>query len=169
MELAGQLPGLVLARVMETYSRMDIRPVTWMVIAAMACCGTASGAGRQPDYDLERVRREGTEEFARAVARLEARREELVRLRSEYQTDCVGRRTRVPSSRGRRSPYLDDEMVDNTQLPACRSLSRRIESRSNTLHKALTEAEEQARRAGVYPGTMREILRVHGFDRLKRR
>ena len=156
---------------METDDCMGIRMVLWMLVAVMACCCGAKLVGRQgaDSLDLERLRREGTKEFARAVAKLEGRREELVRLRGEYQADCVGRRTRVPSSNRRRSPYLDDEMVDNTQLPACRSLARRIERRAHTLQSALAEAEERARRAGVYPGAMREVLRMHGFDRLTRR
>ena len=48
--------------------------------------------------------------------------------------------------------------------PECLNLRGEIQGLRTTVRHGITEAEERARRAGVYPGVLRDIRRAHGMD-----
>lgn len=119
------------------------------------------------ESDTERARREGADTFERAVSRLADQREDVIKLQARYDVECVGTYVPIVTVFGVGWPYAEGYLIEKSELPECRALQERVDGRAEALRRALADAEEQARRAGVYPGTLRDIKRAYGLDGIR--
>lgn len=128
---------------------------------------STAGEGADFESDTERARREGAEAFERATSGLARQRDEVVHLQARYDVECVGTYVLVVTIPGVGWPYPGEYLIEKSELPECMALRERVDGRAEAIRRALADAEEQARRAGVYPGTVRDIKRAHGLDAVR--
>ena len=119
------------------------------------------------ESDTERARREGADAFERVAGTLARQRENVTELQARYDVECVGTYVPLVTIPGVGWPYPVDYVIEKSELPECRALQERADGRFEALRRALADAEEQARRAGVYPGTLRDIKRAYGLDGIR--
>ena len=116
------------------------------------------------ESDLDRERREGAERLEREVARLAPLRDRAARAAAGYAAECEGQY--VPVLGGSPNWPYPGGVIAKADLPECRALSERAAADREQLRQRLDTAQEGARRSGVYPGTIRDILARHGFGSL---
>ncbi len=105
---------------------------------------------------------------AEGVRILEARMVELDALAREYED--AGSHFRSSCSGAfdiDHRPGSQQKNINNGELGRmgkCLSFQREVEGRKADLDQAVNKAKESARRAGVYPGTVRKLLRTHRLE-----
>ncbi len=80
-------------------------------------------------------------------------------LNARYRGACVGQYL-APAGSSWPYPWL----VEKAELPECQSLRAEIERQIAEARARLAAIEETARRAGILPGELRELLRRHGLE-----
>lgn len=90
----------------------------------------------------EASREGGEREFKARVAAIAREAQRVAGLAEVYRDRCAAAESR----------------------PECLNLRGEIQGLRTTVRHGITEAEERARRAGVYPGVLRDIRRAHGMD-----
>jgi len=106
------------------------------------------------------------------VQRLEAHAQSLARPAAQFVAMVEQFRDRCVSElvvgMGARNAAWQDAAAwidrDAAVSPDCLGFRERIRSLRADIGAALDTAEEDARRAGVYPGEVRDVLRRHGLD-----
>lgn len=119
------------------------------------------------ESDTDRARREGADAFERTARRLALQREGVIELQARYDSECVGTYVPIVTAPGVGWPYPVDYVIEKSELPECKALQQRVDDWSESLRRTLADAEEQARRTGVYPGTVRDIKRAYGLDAVR--
>lgn len=116
---------------------------------------------RLSDADLMRI--EGEQALDRAFAALADDVDAIAAREREYELSCVGQYVPVLGCWGLAYDYC---VVEKTQLPECLDKVSGIEQLQSSVRSGIAEAEERARRAGVYPGVMRDLRARYGLGRL---
>jgi hypothetical protein len=126
--------------------------------------GAPSLPGSQrSDSDLRRE--EATRRFDNAVRALVSTMKNLQMTLDTLESQCVGRRSAGGSLAQTWSPPWTGPMMSNESgRRQCAQWARDVSSRVEDIKRRMAEAEEDARRAAVYPGTLREIRRKYGME-----
>lgn len=105
---------------------------------------------------------------AEGVRILEARMVELDALAREFEDASNSFRTSCSGTFNiDHRPGAQQNNINNGELNRmgkCLSFQHEVEERKNDLDQAVSEAKETARRASVYPGTVRKMLRLHRLE-----
>jgi hypothetical protein len=80
-------------------------------------------------------------------------------LNARYRGACVGQYLSPVGS-----PWSYPWLIEKAELPECQSLRAEIERQIAEARARLGAIEETARRAGILPGELRELLRRHGLE-----
>jgi len=107
--------------------------------------------------------------FDRRLEATSAMRAGIVDDWRKYERACRGT---VTTGRGIGVAFVRSELVwfvqrlqiDNETTPECRMLATGMKTRSRHVARELDQIDEDARRSGIYPGVMRDLKRVHGFE-----
>ena len=115
------------------------------------------------DTDLARER--GIEQFEAAVRTLAQAADSIDLQWRRYRAACAGKHT-YGTSYGRDwfGVWADPVVIDNESTPECRGLMSDIVTLAVRVSAGMQGAEENARRAGVYPGSRRDIRRKYSMD-----
>jgi S1-C subfamily serine protease len=127
--------------------------------------------------DTEAMRERGRQRFEAAVQTIARQADVIDTSWQRYQAMCAMKPARhvddgrdwfgiwtaplAPSTLGTAST---SSPLDKESSPDCRSARARIVSATSPIRAAMQEAEEDARRAGVSPGTMRDVRRALAMD-----
>jgi S1-C subfamily serine protease len=110
------------------------------------------------------VRERGTQAYRAVLERAAARADELDGYWTRYASSCVSRA--VPA--GDRPWFAvyepDGVRVSGTSAYDCGEWLRALRTNAEVVRTALTDAGEEARRQGVYPGVMRDLRRQHRLE-----
>jgi S1-C subfamily serine protease len=110
------------------------------------------------------VRDEGTEAYRRAIEMIGRKAGELDAFWNQYASGCVSGALRTGDR-----PWFAVYEANGIQLGIstvadCGEWLRVVSRGANTIRTAVAQANETARRQGVYPGTMRDIRREHHLE-----
>jgi len=111
------------------------------------------------------LREQGNQEFEAAVRELAGRAREVDSLWNRYQAGCfrVGS-YQAPHGRNWFRVWGAPVDINDDSLGECRALLAEVYRMAEEIKRDMEQAEEQARRAGVYPGVRRDIRRKYGMD-----
>lgn len=128
--------------------------------------GTAAAPSRAPvfgDSQADRERERGRQLFARAMLAAAQRADQLDAEWRRFLENCL---VTVPESDGQRAWFVLRETRPTFQTADvwCASYLSRFEDAVHEFAAFMAGAHEEARRAGVYPGTLRETRRTHRLD-----
>ncbi len=112
--------------------------------------------------DLDRQR--GADVFEAAVVSLSAQADEADAIWTRYEEACRGQSTGGSVRRGRRGWIISQVFIDNETTPECLGWRSDIERLSIAVQRGLHQADENARRSGVFPGTRRQIRSRYGLN-----
>lgn len=113
----------------------------------------------------DRAREEATASFERRVRAVAEAADRLDGYWADYRASCLSGMA-VP--RGYERGWfvvLDDQSPTGSAPPACRSWTQQLVGNVGTVRQAMAEALETARRAGAFPGDLRDIQRKYRLDR----
>jgi S1-C subfamily serine protease len=117
--------------------------------------------------DADSIRERGLARFEQTVAML-ARQADVVDAQwRRYRAACAGKATYGTTTAGRDWFGLwnsDSVLLDNESLPECRALRSDIAALGRAVSAGMVQAEEQARRSGVFPGSTRAVRMKYSMD-----
>lgn len=117
--------------------------------------------------DPDSLRERGLAQFEQTVAML-ARQADVVDAQwRRYRAACAGKATYGTTASGRDWFGVwnnDVVLVDNESLPGCRALRNDIAALGGAVSAGMVQAEEQARRSGVFPGSTRAVRMKYSMD-----
>ncbi len=103
--------------------------------------------------NVDREREKGVMVFEDVIRQCSETRERIKQLQSEYNSTCLG------------TTYdAFGNVINLSSTKKCRQLITTINSLKIEIEKNLELAQYHARKSGVYPGQIREILSKYGFD-----
>jgi hypothetical protein len=118
-----------------------------------------SGSG-----DSEELRQRGEREYAEVLSRAARGSDELDAYWHRYAQACVA----SSRSSGDRPWFAvfdpDGVRINSAAAIDCRGWLTTVESHAAPIRVAVVEAAERARRAGVYPGVLRDLRRRHRLE-----
>jgi len=103
--------------------------------------------------DVDIKREQGLQAFEESIQQCWNNRERLNRLQAEYDANCLGT-----------SFDAFGNPIDNASTPQCRKLMSTINTLRSQMKKDLEQAKYRARKAGLYPGQIRDILEKYQFQ-----
>ena len=119
--------------------------------------------------------RSSMEEMQSRASALEPRVAEIGRIATRvdenfrrYRDACHEKYTTGTTSPHTATPYFDPYQpiaVSNETTPYCRKLLSDIETGANDVDQAMESLAEDARRRGVLPGHLRDLIRKYDLDR----
>jgi len=137
--------------------------------AAPANGGTAAPSMPATPGEAEELRDEGEAAYARIVAEAARRADSLDASWERFSRACLSQR---PAASGDRAWFAiwDPRFASVALSPSCGDYADQFRTAAGEVRTRMNEAEEIARRAGVYPGTRRTIraqyrLEWSGWDR----
>lgn len=117
---------------------------------------------------IPRVAQAEPDRRAEGVRILEARMVELDALAREYEDAATSFRSGCSGTFNiDHRPGAHQKNINSGELGRmgrCLSSQREVDGLKADLDQAVNEAKEIARRAGVYPGTVRKLLRTHSLE-----
>ena len=172
-DLAAQQPSLVRLAAKEaerrqavtqpskTYTNADVKPAESNpdAAAALPATPTVSRLPMKSDHDL--VRERGEDEFEQAIVALARQANDLETYRQRYSIACTGGSYAGLMFRNNRFELVS---MSNAGLPECLLLQSEIDGLSKAIRTGMEQAMEDARRADVYPGTVRDIRKKYALD-----
>ena len=125
--------------------------------------GLADAGGKS---DTDELRERGQEQFERAVQMLSRAADNVDAAWAQYRVACIGKYTVGTVTNGREwfGLYSDSVLLDNESMPECRARRDDIGRAASRIGDGMRQAEESARRAGVFPGTTRTIRAKYAMD-----
>ncbi len=103
--------------------------------------------------DVDIKREQGLQAFEESIQQCWNNRERLNRLQAEYDANCLGT-----------SFDAFGNPIDNASTPQCRKLMSTINTLQSQMKNDLEQAKYRARKAGLYPGQIRDILEKYQFQ-----
>jgi S1-C subfamily serine protease len=116
--------------------------------------------------NADSLREQGLAQFEQTVAAL-ARQADIVDAQwRRYRAACAGKATvgTVVNGRDWFGLWSDTVLLDNESLPECRALRSDIAAIGRQVSAGMVQAEEQARRHGVFPGSTRAVRTKYAMD-----
>ena len=137
------------------------------VSGALVMFADSAAAAQGSTLEVHRAR--ATALFDRRLDAASAMRAELTDDWKKYERACRGK---VTTGRGVGVVFLRSELVwfvqslqiDNETTPECRMLATGMKTRSHRVAREMEQIDEDARRRGIYPGVVRDLKRLHGFE-----
>lgn len=125
--------------------------------------GLADTGGKS---DTDELRERGQEQFDRSVQMLARAADDMDVAWKQYRAACVGKYTVGTIANGREwfGLYSDTVVLDNESMPECRARRDELTRVANRIGDGMRQAEESARRAGVFPGTTRTIRAKYAME-----
>jgi S1-C subfamily serine protease len=115
--------------------------------------------------DTDRAREGGIEQFTTVVRTLARQADEIDTGWRRYRAACAGKSSGgVGSGRDWFGVWADPVIMSSESVLECRALLNAVINLSAQINAGMQQAGENARRAGVYPGTARDIRRKHAMD-----
>jgi S1-C subfamily serine protease len=116
--------------------------------------------------ETELQRERGLEQFERTVQQLAQNADSVDAQWRRYRDACSGKYTRGSVVGGREwfGIWSDAVLIENESLPECRAWRADITRVASQISAGMSDAEERARRAGVFPGSAREIRTKYAMD-----
>jgi hypothetical protein len=103
--------------------------------------------------DVDAIREQGLLDFDQDIQQCWDKREQIAQLLAEYDANCTG-----TSFDAYGNPIV------NATTPQCRKLQALINQLRSQLARELEQARNKARKAGLYPGQIRDILEKFNFQ-----
>jgi S1-C subfamily serine protease len=147
-----------------------------MSAAPRGGCGPAADdAGRDASLDAafkgaaksdsEATRDRGVQQFEQAMRVLAHEADNIDVQWRRYVTSCtVKSPSRGSNGRDWFGIWSDATVGDDRSSPTCQHFLSDLKNVGSAIGQAVKQADERARRAGVYPGTIREIRRKYAMD-----
>jgi len=123
---------------------------------APAAAPTGALTGPSPEAEAVDQRADGEADFERVMADASRRADALDQDWDRFVTSCLPQAPRRVGDRPWFSMW-DRAFSERAVAPACGEFYRGYRQAADALRTRVLEAEETARRAGVYPGTRRQI------------
>jgi hypothetical protein len=148
--------------------RLSVSSVIMAAAAgALVVFAEAAAAAQVSTLDAHRTRAAAL--FDRRLDAASAMRTQLTDDWKKYERACRGK---VTTGRGLGVAFVRSELVwfvqslqiDNETTPECRMLATGMKTRSHHVARELDQIDEDARRRGIYPGVIRDLKRIHGFE-----
>jgi S1-C subfamily serine protease len=117
--------------------------------------------------DTDALRERGLGEFEKAVEMLARNADDIDAEWRRYRAACAGKATYGTFVNGRAWFAIWNQgtiVIDNQSLPECRALRSDIEALAERVSVGMKDAEEHARRAGVFPGAARAVRARFSMD-----
>jgi hypothetical protein len=127
---------------------------------------TLAASFNQPaTSDTEGARERGIEQFTTAVRTFARQADEIDTWWRRYRSGCAGKGSGgAGNGRDWFGVWADPVVMNNESVAECRALLGEVINLSARISAGMQQAGENARRAGVYPGTARDIRRKHAMD-----
>jgi len=168
VDSAGRVIGIATMKVAGGAESLGFAVAADHARALIETGSAALAPGRQPqaapadtlpsqDDGVEAARAGGATEFERAVAQAARRADSLDDYWEQFSKVCL---TRPARSSGDRPWFAiwERHFPTDAVAPACVADFRSFSSAADALRSGITNADEAARQAGVYPGSRRELL-----------
>jgi S1-C subfamily serine protease len=128
--------------------------------AAAAASGPVGLASLSPAVpsDADRTRQEGTGAYERALAQIGRRADALDAAWTRFRATCYDSGRLIGSFDREWLASLDAGAMPDPIRPDCGGWMTEIQREAGTIRAAVAAAEEDARRADVYPGVRRDAL-----------
>jgi S1-C subfamily serine protease len=115
--------------------------------------------------DTDLMRERGREQFETTVRTLAELADDIDAQWRRYRAGCAGQSTYAAVyGRDWFGIWSNAVVIYSGSLPECRSLWSDIVSLADRVRVGMQRAEENGRRADVYPGTRRDIRKQYGMD-----
>ena len=138
-----------------------------LLVLSLIMAAICPAAAQVSTLDLQRA--SAVAAFGTRLDALRRTRADMLDDRMKYDRACRGKVTTGRSIGIVITPpesawVLESLVIDNETTPACRMLVGDIKSRWHETKRELDRIDEEARRRGIYPGVMRDLKRLHGFE-----
>jgi putative serine protease PepD len=114
--------------------------------------------------ETEQVRNEGQQAYERALNTAAQRASQIDTYWDRYASACVSASVNAGDRRWLAALERDGVRLSNNRAINCREWLETLSSNVRSLDQNIRDANEQGRRAGVFPGVMRDIRRRHRLD-----
>ncbi|MEQ1731772.1 MAG: trypsin-like peptidase domain-containing protein [Vicinamibacterales bacterium] len=116
--------------------------------------------------ETDAMREQGEVQFERTVQALARQADEIDAAWERYRVACAGKYSVGVVVNGRAWFGLlgDTVLIDNETLPQCRAWHDDVSTNARRISDVMQQAEETARRAGVFPGTTRGIRARYAME-----
>ena len=119
---------------------------------------------RTAKSDADVTRERGTQQFEQAVRVLANQADNIDAQWHRYLANCTGKAvSRNPNGREWFGIWADPTIGNDQPSPSCQGFLHDLKSVAAAIAQAVQQADEQARRAGVFPGTIRDIRRRYSM------
>jgi len=138
-----------------------------LLVLSLMMAAIAPAAAQVSTLDLQRAAAAAA--FGMRLDALQRTRAEMLEDRTKYDRACrgkvtTGRAIGIMLTPPQATWFLESLVIDNETTPACRMLVTDITSRFQETKRELERIDEEARRRAIYPGVMRDLKRIHGFE-----
>ena len=145
-----------------------------------AATPTAAAGALVIKTSLDEMRDRAADAFAGRVADLQRKSAAVVRLRHEANAACSGttsgtslgavigpleQRAQFPVNNSNISLTMGNIEIANATTPQCRAMKAGVEAEEAAMKAEFDSIETDARRAGIYPGVMRELFAKYEIRR----
>ena len=114
--------------------------------------------------ETDRARGEGEQAYERVLAAAAERATQVDTYWDRYAAGCVSGTSHAGDRRWLAALRPNGVRLSNNGAVDCREWLNTLASNARTIEQDIRSANELARRAGVFPGTMRDIRRRHRLD-----
>lgn len=159
---AAESIGLALA---VDHARMLVEGSTSVAVAdggSNGDRGLGAAFSAPSGTDTDGLRRRGLERYEQAVQALARSAADVDALWVRYRASCAG----GGAAAGPRDwlSLLSSASFRGDPRPGCRQTAMDVADMGQRIHDAMREAQDEARRAGVFPGAARDVRRKYGMD-----
>jgi hypothetical protein len=114
--------------------------------------------------ETEQARNEGQQAYERALAAAAQRASQIDSHWDRYAGACVSGRVNAGDRRWLAALEPNGVRLSNNSAIDCREWLNTLTSNARTIDQEIRTANEQGRRAGVFPGVMRDVRRRERLD-----
>jgi hypothetical protein len=114
--------------------------------------------------DTERARSQGEESYATALTGAARRADGIDSVWDRYASECVSTTAATSGRRWLAALETNGVRLSTNARIDCRGWLDSISSDARTIDQEVRNANEAARRAGVFPGVLRDLRRRHRLD-----
>jgi hypothetical protein len=150
-------------------SRSSTRKACWRV-AGRPGTGTPAASlnqamsGRPATTGSDAAREEGVKTYEQAMAGLARTADALDESWRNFKSSCYEGRIAAGSLQREWFALWDQRALQGVVAPGCEGTFASIRGVARDVREGVLNAQEAARRAGVYPGTLRDVWRRHRLE-----
>jgi S1-C subfamily serine protease len=125
---------------------------------------TQAMSGRQETAASDAIRDEGARTYEQAIAALARTADSLDEYWRNFKSSCYEGRVAGSSFDREWFALWDQRAMQGAVSPGCEQSFANIRGAARNVRTGVLNAQEAARRAGVYPGTIRDVRRRHRLE-----